>query len=217
MHTIFIYILYFNAFPIYICSCQSRPGCLFTESRTKRRPTSTRVSICSVSIVVYINPYRSCVAMRGALRFNCCLGSFPIPSSSSSSSRLFPFQFLLLSRRAPLSYADVIEWHTTFLHMFTCAIGAAAAAAPAAHLLMSAIIRTCRWTGTKRLITFQLRDLEFSSVRDVTCVGAQAFVVSIRLLLLLLLGAILIKFIAIAVVIHADGESNGILETSRVV
>ena len=202
---------------IYICSCQSRPGCLFTESRTKRRPTSTRVSICSVSIVVYINPYRSCVAMRGALRFNCCLGSFPIPSSSSSSSRLFPFQFLLLSRRAPLSYADVIEWHTTFLHMFTCAIGAAATAAAAAHLLMSAIIRTCRWTGTKRLITFQLRDLEFSSVRDVTCVGAQAFVVSIRLLLLLLLGAILIKFIAIAVVIHADGESNGILETSRVV
>ena len=101
--------------------------------------------------------------------------------------------------------------------MFTCAIGAAAAAAPAAHLLMSAIIRTCRWTGTKRLITFQLRDLEFSSVRDVTCVGAQAFVVSIRLLLLLLLGAILIKFIAIAVVIHADGESNGILGTSRVV
>ena len=101
--------------------------------------------------------------------------------------------------------------------MFTCAIDAAAAA-PAAHLLMSAIIRTCRWTGTKRLITFQLRDLEFSSVRDVTCVGAQAFVVSIRLLLLLLLlGAILIKFIAIAVVIHADGESNGILGTSRVV
>ena len=99
--------------------------------------------------------------------------------------------------------------------MFTCAIDAAAAA-PAAHLLMSAIIRTCRWTGTKRLITFQLRDLEFSSVRDVTCVGAQAFVVSIRLLLLLL-GAILIKFIAIAVVIHADGESNGILGTSRVV
>ena len=54
-------------------------------------------------------------------------------------------------------------------------------------------------------------------MRDVTCVGAQAFVVSIRLLLLLLLGAILIKFIAIAVVIHADGESNGILGTSRVV